>query len=337
MADYAIGLSFHKAHRTIVRAVDLTPPCRYFATRSTAGAITLPTLDTGASYVELQGITNTSFQINDNNQEFRLLGDDGWMDSVITGSSVQASVTAYFLKDTEVPAGQNCPIFRGGYNEGFSLIQKARYNKDYEIYIEFLKELGQADGTSGNYIYDFTGFNAVIQNYSENLTAEGLTEISFDLMSRARPVFGRYDAGASPITTGGVQASLLFLASGVRQAAVVPANNADSIAVGDNITVTYTSDGSVALTQLSLGQADGSGFSLENASTGAKVPATVSLGGAGTNVVTINPSADLAAATIYRLVVADGAVVQAVDASGAASASGVKRPLQGLTTTFKTA
>lgn len=26
MADYAIGLSFHKAHRTIVRAVDLTPP-----------------------------------------------------------------------------------------------------------------------------------------------------------------------------------------------------------------------------------------------------------------------------------------------------------------------
>jgi hypothetical protein len=337
MADYAIGLSFHKAHRTIVRAVDLTPPCRYFASRSTAGAITLPTLDTGASYVELQGITNTSFQINDNNQEFRLLGDDGWMDSVITGSSVQASVTAYFLKDTEVPAGQDCPIFRGGYNEGFELIQKARYNKDYEIYIEFLKELGQADGTSGNYIYDFTGFNAVIQNYSENLTAEGLTEISFDLMSRARPVFGRYDAGASAISTGGVLSSLLFLVNGTRQAAVSPVNNADSHAVGDNITVTYTSDGSTALTQLALGQADGSGFSLENASTGAKVPATVTLGGAGTNVVTINPSADLAAATIHRLVVADGAITQAVDASGAASVSGVKRPLQGLTTTFKTA
>jgi len=337
MADYAIGLSFHKAHRTIVRAVDLTPPCRYFASRSTAGAITLPTLDTGASYVELQGITNTSFQINDNNQEFRLLGDDGWMDSVITGSSVQASVTAYFLKDTEVPAGPDCPIFRGGSTEGFELIQQARYNKDYEIYIEFLKELGQADGTSGNYIYDFTGFNAVIQNYSENLTAEGLTEISFDLMSRARPVFGRYDAGASAISTGGVLSSLLFLVNGTRQAAVSPVNNADSHAVGDNITVTYTSDGSTALTQLALGQADGSGFSLENASTGAKVPATVTLGGAGTNVVTINPSADLAAATIHRLVVADGAITQAVDASGAASVSGVKRPLQGLTTTFKTA
>lgn len=334
MADYAIGLSFHKAHRTIVRAVDLTPPCRYFATRSTAGMITLPTLDAGSSYVELQGITNTSFQINDNNQEFRLLGDDGWMDSVITGSSVQASVTAYFLKDAEIPAGQNCPVFRGGYDEGFNLIQRARYNKDFEIYIEFLKELGQADGSSGNYIYDFTGFNAVIQNYSENITAEGLTEISFDLMSRARPVFGRYDAGASPISNGGVQSSLLFLVNGTRQAASVPANNASAVAVGDDLTVTYTSNGSAALTQLALGQTDGSGFRLEVASTGAVVPATVSL---ASNVVTINPSANLAAGTIYQLVVADGAITQAVDANGAASASGIKRPIQGFSTTFRTA
>jgi hypothetical protein len=334
MADYAIGLSFHKAHRTIVRAVDLNPPCRYFASRSTAGLITLPTLDAGSRYVELQGITNTSFQINDNNQEFRLLGDDGWMDSVITGSSVQASVTAYFLKDTEVPAGQDCPVFRGGYNEGFELIQKARYNKDYEIYIEFLKELGQADGTTGNYIYDFTGFNAVIQNYSENLTAEGLTEISFDLMSRARPVFGRYDAGSTAISSGGVTSSLLFLVNGTRQAAVVPANNASAVAVGDDLTVTYTSNGTAALTQLALGQTDGSGFRLEVASTGVKVPATVSL---ASNVVTINPSANLGAGTIFRLVVADGAITQAVDANGAASASGVKRPIQGFTTTFRTA
>jgi hypothetical protein len=197
MADYAIGLSFHKAHRTIVRAVDLTPPCRYFATRDNAGAITLPTLDPGSSYIELQGITQTSFRINDQNQDFRLLGDDGWMDSVITGSSVQASVTAYFLKDAEIPAGQNCPVFQGNYDQGFNLIQRARYNKDYEIYIEFLKELGRSNGSTGNYIYDFTGFNAVIQNYQEQINAQGLTEITFDLMSRARPVFGRYDAGSS--------------------------------------------------------------------------------------------------------------------------------------------
>jgi len=334
MADYAIGLSFHKAHRTIVRAVDLTAPCRYFATRDTAGLITLPTLDTGSAYVELQGITNTSFNISDNNQEFRLLGDDGWSDSVITGSSVQASVTGYFLKDAELAAGAECPTFRGNYDEGFSLIQRARYNKDFEIYIEFLKELGQANGATGNYMYDFTGFNAVIQNYSENMSAEGLTEISFDLVSRGRPVFGRLDAGASAISFGSVQSSLLFLVNGTRQAATSPTDNNTAHAVGDNLTVTYTTDGATAMTELALGQANGSGYRLEVASTGARVAATVTL---AANVVTINPDANLAAGTLYRLVVADGALRQNVDANGAANANGTSRPVQGLTISFATA
>lgn len=336
MADYAIGLSFHKAHRTLVRAVDLTPPCRYFATRNTAGLITLPTLDAGSAYVELQGITNTTFAINDNNQEFRLLGDDGWMDSVITGSSVQASVTAYFLKNAEIPAGQNCPQFRGSYDEGFALIEKARYNKDFEIYIEFLKELGQAEGTTGNYIYDFTGFNAVISNYNENITAEGLTEVSFDLMSRGRPVFGRYDAGSTQLAFGGVQTGLLFTdrTTGTRRFATVPAANASAVVVTNDLTVTYTSDGTVALTQLSLGQTDGGGFRLEVADTGVLVPAVVTL---ASNVVTINPNASLSAATIYRLRVADGAIKQAIDGSGAASASGVRTSLEGFETVFRTA
>lgn len=340
MADYAIGLSFHKAHRTIVRAVGLTAPCRYFATRSEAGMITLPTLDTGSAYVEIQGVTQTNFQINDNNQEFRLLGDDGWNDSVITGSGVQASCTTYFLKDAEVPAGAECPQFRGNYDEGFDLIQRARYDKDYEIYIEFLKEMGQADGSTGNWIYDFTGFNAVVQNYAENMNAEGLTEVTFDLVSRGRPVFGRYDNGSSKIAFGGVQSTLLWVSNPddatqdpSRRVVTSPVNNADSFVVTDNLTATYTSDGSTALTELSLPN-DGAGFELTNASTGAKVDAAVSI---AANVVTVNPTASLAAGTIFELNILDGAVEQAVDASGTASASGTKRPLEGYRITFKTA
>ena len=338
MADYAIGLSFHKAHRTIVRAIGLNPPCRYYATRSDAGMITLPTLDTGNSYVEIQGVTQTNFQISDNNQDFRLLGDDGWNDSVITGSGVQASCTTYFLKDAEIPAGAECPQFRGNYDEGFALIERARYDKNFEIYIEFLKELGQADGSTGNYVYDFTGFNACIGNYSENMNAEGLTEVTFDLMSRGKPVFGRYDNGSSQIVFGGVNSNLLFLESGVRQVAVVPTDNASSISVSANLTVTFTSNGTAALTQLALGQTDGAGFELTNASTGAKVSATVTQGtSSNANVFTINPDASLATGTIFTLNVLDGAVTQAVDASGTASASGVKRSLQGTRVTFKTA
>ena len=334
MADYAIGLSFHKAHRTIVRAIGLNAPCRYFATRDAAGFITLPTLDNGDAYVEIQGVTQTNFQINDNNQEFRLLGDDGWNDSVITGAGVQASCTTFFLKDSEIPGGAACPQFRGNYDEGFALIERARYDKDFEIYIEFLKEMGQSNGDSGDWVYDFTGFNAVIQNYAENMNAEGLTEVTFDLVSRGRPVFGRLNNGGSQIEFGQVQSTLLFQEAGVRELVTSPLDNADSVAVGANLTATYTSNGTAALTELSLGDPEGDGYALFVASTGARVPATVTL---STNVVTVNPDVQLAAATIYELRIADGAIRQSVDANGTANAAGVQRPIQGETVTFKTA
>ena len=201
MADYAIGLSFHKAHRTLVRVVHLTPPNRYFASRNAQGVITLPTLAAGDAYKVISGVSQCSFQINDNNQEFRLLGDDCWSDSVITGASVQASVTTYFMKDIDAPGvGETNPTFKGDYDEGFDSIQRCRYDKNFEVYFEFMKELGRANGDTGNWIYDFAGFNACIQNYQEQLSAEGLTEISFDLMSRGRPVFGKYDAGVTPLS-----------------------------------------------------------------------------------------------------------------------------------------
>lgn len=335
MADYAIGLSFHKAHRTLVRAVQLTAPRRYFATRGSDGFVTLPSLDAGQSYIELQAITQSNFQINDNDQEFRILGDDGWSDSLITGSRVQASNTAYFMKDTEVNSS-GVPFYRGNYDDGFALIEKCRYNKDFEIYVEFLKELGQLDGNTGDWIYDFTGFNCVLMNFNENKSAEGLTEVTFDMMSRGRPVFGRYNAGSAPLSFGGIQTGLLPINSGSRWATAVPANNASAVVVGDDLTVTYvtTSGGAVALQGLNLGQADGSGFRVEVASSGVAVPAAVSI---ASNVVTINPANNLAAGTIYRLRVADGAITQTVDGSGAYSSSGVRRPIQGFSTTFRTA
>ena len=343
MADYAIGLSFHKAHRTVVRAVALNSPCRYFATRDAAGIITLPTLDTGDAYVEIQGITQANFQINDNNQEFRLLGDDGWNDSVITGAGVQASCTSYFLQDAEIPAGAECPQFRGDYEEGFELIQRARYDKDYEIYIEFLKEMGQTGGTEGDYIYDFTGFNCCIQNYSENMSAEGLTEVTYDLVSRGRPVFGRYNNGPLPLDFGKVQSTLLWVTTpldttqGDRRVTFNPLNNSSGQAVGASITCTYTDASSAALTQLSLPN-EGDGFGLYNSATGNRISSAVSIGtGANANVVTINPDTNLEAGTIYDVIAIDGAIAQSVNANGVAVAGGTNRPLEGFKFSFRTA
>ena len=166
------------------------------------------------------------------------------------------------------------------------------------------------------------------------MNAEGLTEVTFDLVSRGRPVFGRYDNGSQKLAFGDVQSTLLPLTAGVRQVSVVPANNADSISTGANLTATYTSDGSSALTELALGTADGSGFVLSNASTGAVVDCIVSI---AANVVTVNPNSALDGDTIYVLNIIDGAVKQAVDANGNPSATGVQRPIEGTKVSFKTA
>lgn len=335
--NYAVGQGFHEASRTLVRAVALTPPCRYFATRDSAGRITLPTLDPGSSYVELQGITQLNYNKTDKDNKFRLLGDGGWEDSRKTGAGWQASVTSFFIKNSEIPADAECPIFTGDYEEGFKLIETARRNDDVEIYVEILAELGQANGNTGNWIYDFTGVNVSVQNLKPGVDPQGLTQITYDMIGRGAVITGLYDAGASPLSFGNLQSGLLttsLAATGTRRIAVVPADNASAIVTTANLTATYTSDGTIALTQLALGSSDGAGFRLENASSGVRVPATVTL---SSNVVTIDPAATLAAGTIYRLTAVDGAITQAVDANGTASPTGVRRALQGFTTTFRTA
>lgn len=340
MADFAIGGSIHKTNRTLLRAVPLVLPNRYFAVRDPVTAlITLPTLATGQSYIELQGVTKASFKIDDNEQEFRLFGDDGWSDSVTTGSKVSASFETFFMKDIELPAGVTVPEFRGNYSEDFALIERCRYDKDTEVYVEILKEMGRASGATGNFIYDFAGFNAVFRNYSDGGSAEGLSGITFDAMSRGRPVFGRYDAGSTALSIGQIQSTQLAtfnatLSTGTRRFAVVPVDNASGVVVSTTQTVTYTTDGSTPLTQLLLNVAGGGGFRLENASSGVQIPANVAL---ATNVVTITPVSNLPAATIVRLRVADGAITQSLDSSGNPSASGIRRPMQGFTTTFRTA
>lgn len=336
MADFAIGQAFIKAHRSILLMTPLKAPCRYFPTRDGAGFITRPTLDPGDYARELQTVKQVSFNVDNNDREFRLIGDEGWSDSVTTGSKVSASFDTFFSKAIVQAATGNCPEFRGDYSEEFAIVEKSRYDTDYEVFVEMFKELGRSNGNSGDFVYDYAGFNCCLRNYKEPQAAEDLINVTFDGMSRGRAVFGRFNAGAAPLASGAIQSVILATApgSGVRRYAVVPADNGTAVAVGANQTVTYTSDGSIALTQLALGSADGAGFRLEFASSGVRVPAVVTL---ASNVVTINPVADLAAATIYRLVVRDGAITQAVDASLVADAAGIRRPLAGFSTTFRTA
>ena len=336
MPEFAIGGSIHKATRSLIRVVPLTLPNRLYATRDSAGMITLPTLPTGQGYVNMPGVTKLSFQVDDREEEFNLFGDNGWMDSVTIGSKVTGSGEIYFMRNIEVPAGASVPTFQGDYSEDFAIVERSRHDKESEVYIEFLKEMGRAQGSSGDFVYDYAGFNGVFRGYNDPGASNTLTKINFNLMSRGDAVFGRYVSGPTPLTIGAIQSTQLATApsSGTRRWATSPADNASAVAVSAAITVTYTSDGTAALTQLALPPAGGGGFRLENASSGVQIWAGVAL---ASNVITITPAASLPAATILRLRVADGAIQQSLDASGNPSASGIRRPLQGFSITFRTA
>jgi hypothetical protein len=233
MSNFARGQAFHKASRTIIRAVEPSSPRRFVSTYAPNGFIIPPALGEGEYYIDMQGISQMSISVNDNNQDIRVLADSGWADGVVISSTITVSVTSYFMRDLQYVEGWApgvrasvptmaayangaivCTIpdrSSGAWERGFSLIAKSRYEKDIgriandpkirnnRIYIEILKEMGTSEGSeTGNIIYDFLGFEAVISNYSENENADGLTEVSYDLISVDKPTIGKFTAGAEP-------------------------------------------------------------------------------------------------------------------------------------------
>jgi len=139
------------------------------ATFTVSGAPTLYTL---------QAATTASVAFNDGNTEFYLLGGGGFSDSVIVTSAATASVTSYFQKDVD-----GTVFVPNSFDEAFQVITEARYNKNYEVYVEINKQLG-VSGTT--FYYDRVAYVACVMNYNESYPADNLVECTFDLMSRGR-------------------------------------------------------------------------------------------------------------------------------------------------------
>lgn len=131
----------------------------------------------------LGGVTTASVAFNDNEQEYYLLGNGGFADSVKVTQRCQASITSYFQKDLEGGTVQT-----NSYDEAMELILRGRTQKDFELYVEIFKHLGGTD-------YDLTAFVATVMNYNESYPADNLVEVTFDLMSR-----GAYGAGIVTIS-----------------------------------------------------------------------------------------------------------------------------------------
>ena len=139
----------------------------------------------------LAGVTDASVAINDGEQEYYLLGNGGFADSVIVTTRAQASITSYFQRDLD-----GTTIQPTGLDEAMDVILQSRYDKNYEVFVQIYKLIG------GNFTYDTMAFAASVMNYNESFPADNLVQTTFDLMSRGPVAVGQITiSGASQIPT----------------------------------------------------------------------------------------------------------------------------------------
>ncbi len=139
----------------------------------------------------LAGVTDASVAINDGEQEYYLLGNGGFADSVIVTTRAQASITSYFQRDLDGTTIQST-----GLDEAMDVILQSRYDKNYEVFVQIYKLIG------GNFTYDTMAFAASVMNYNESFPADNLVQTTFDLMSRGPVAVGQITiSGASQIPT----------------------------------------------------------------------------------------------------------------------------------------
>jgi hypothetical protein len=311
---------------------------------------------------EFQGSTQADFGINDTETDYRLIGDSGWRDGVITDSRVQMSITAYVLKSLEWTGDPNSPHYfapKGKLDEVQSIISRFKNNKDTEVWVEIYKLIDPI--TNGCHAYELSCFAGTMMNFKDAYPADGLVELTMDVMSRGEAYMGLYSA-INPLRTGLpnrlTAAPLpLFSETGTVLRQVVPSVTVTStqtnipndtnvsggitgVNTGTDVTFTYR-DGAATPAALTNLVAASDAVSLPKARLVKKadytfVPATVTVN-AGSGTVVLNPVTDLEAATEYFAEVELGTLLQKVDAAGASSASGTARPLPGLrTSVFKT-
>jgi hypothetical protein len=170
-----------KSQDTIIYVGALSGTTRPTITPAAAGVLTLPSAANGkpAAMRFLGGVTNASVSINDGEQEYYLLGNGGFADSVKVTTRAQASITSYFQKDLD-----DSGLDPTAYDEALDIVLQGRNNRDFELYTEIYKHNG---GTT----YDVTCFAASVMNYSESYPADNLVEVTFDLMSRGPIGVGR--------------------------------------------------------------------------------------------------------------------------------------------------
>ena len=183
------GGAFAKGRDRIVRIHD--PGGTRKSCTLSGGAITLPT---GLSaYKFLKGATRAEFTPAPNSQEFFLLGDSGWRDSVGVTQAGELACSAFFINSLDANGVPQADI-----DDGLQLVLNAESDPDVEIWVEMFTFLGE--DTNSNYLYHCRAFQGSVVNVSEAAPSDGLIEYSWTFQSRGEIWAGTFDNNTSALS-----------------------------------------------------------------------------------------------------------------------------------------
>ena len=182
------GGAFAKGRDRIVRIAD--PAGTRKECTVTGGNITLPS---GLTYNFLKGATRAEFTPAPNSQEFFLLGDSGWRDSVGVTQAGELSCAAFFINSIDQSSVPQADI-----DPGLALVLGAESDPDKEIWVEVFTLLGE--NTSQAYVYHTRAFQACITGVSEAAPSDGLIEYSWTFQSRGEIWAGLHTEPTTPLS-----------------------------------------------------------------------------------------------------------------------------------------
>jgi hypothetical protein len=145
------------------------------------------TYDPEGTSFGLKGLITADYSPVINNQEFFLLGDEGFRDSVATSQAADLACTAYFTLATSAGSLNVADV---APDPALELILETQSQIEKEIFVEVFTLLGKQ--TTDGFIYYVRAFNAGVVDFSESNPGDGLVELSWTFQSRGQVFYGQH-------------------------------------------------------------------------------------------------------------------------------------------------
>jgi len=147
------------------------------------GTYTAPGATTVENTTFITGLTSAEYTPSPTSQEFFLMGDDGFRDSVGTTMAGELACTAFFIQELDTTS--NKP--KQEIDAALATIMQSENDPDRELFVEVLTYLGKS-GT--NHMYNVRAFNSCITGVSESAASDGIIEYSWTFQSRGQIYVG---------------------------------------------------------------------------------------------------------------------------------------------------